>query len=908
MPAAPPPVYRCAVVGGGPAGLSLLIKAARIRKLKPLLDRDGEGLALIEETECLGRGNLGKYAISSNTHAAAFVSAVLSDEPELSPPESPRKGPLNRLSKSVAGKALEECGAEIVPLKKVGDWLEDIGDNLESLLKRCPHSRCYKSTRVTQIRRLPDSDPDQFIWYLTLETSTADGDCAPATQTIYAHNVVLACGGRQVVPESLSKLICPAQMVSSNTILQGRYTWSESGLTPDSTAEVLIVGGSHSAFSVAKVVLEQFPSVKVRLIHRSPIKVYFASTQDAHAAGYKEFAGLSSGGHVHEFAGLRGDAKQLFLATKSGSEKRLELLHTSPEKVAEVLQNELRRSVPPSLICWAGGYTHNAPKLLDTTNHPLNVDLSTVESSSAQPRFRVGYTQQTTPAPVVPNLFCLGLGFSFLSKNSDGTTDGSADSFSVYCRRQATIVLAGILGTSVYGGNYTSWKERHRRLQATRKIQQQQQQQQQQQCTASKEKTTAAPVVDAPPEVPKAKAAEGTETIPLPPALERQGFQRPSSPPPPPPPPPLDPPRSDRVVVENETLTSGFESSEGDGSPAGAESPKSVVESFPNTTDSPAQRDDASDPSDGDRTQEDDTSKKTSSDSGSSSSQEDDAESEELDKEGQAEAAPLQVAPPVVKTTEERAKRILLTLKKYSRKRSSLLTSWRQTAPLQLWSNVIWQVECGWVSALSLSGLDLRCEVGHLVDTVLCNLGGIKSVMLDYNNGDLFNRGLHGSIECFKKLPQLETLSLAENFNRIDGSISAFIALPHLQSLNMSGCVHVEGDLASLSELRLLTTLNLRNCSKITGCLANLKKNTKLTLLNLRSCNKIRGDFAEVLQLKKLRRLDLSYCPKLTGDKQQLRNALPFCASTLVGSQYPQQRRGFSISSSRSSSRDSRLV
>ena len=124
----------------------------------------------------------------------------------------------------------------------------------------------------------------------------------------------------------------------------------------------------------------------------------------------------------------------------------------------------------------------------------------------------------------------------------------------------------------------------------------------------------------------------------------------------------------------------------------------------------------------------------------------------------------------------------------------------------------------------------------------------------------------------------------------------------------MSGCVHVEGDLASLSELRLLTTLNLRNCSKITGCLANLKKNTKLTLLNLRSCNKIRGDFAEVLQLKKLRRLDLSYCPKLTGDKQQLRNALPFCASTLVGSQYPQQRRGFSISSSRSSSRDSRLV
>ena len=128
-----PPFYNVAVVGGGPAGISVMIKAARIRHLRKLVKK----FAIIDSSNHLGKGSLGGYAISSNTHADAFVKAVLGEEPDLEPAESAALGPLHALERSASAKALSDHGAEIVGLSKVGDWLHDVGRTFEKLLSKC---------------------------------------------------------------------------------------------------------------------------------------------------------------------------------------------------------------------------------------------------------------------------------------------------------------------------------------------------------------------------------------------------------------------------------------------------------------------------------------------------------------------------------------------------------------------------------------------------------------------------------------------------------------------------------------------------------------------------------------------------------------------------------------------------
>ena len=923
-----PPFYNVAVVGGGPAGISVMIKAARIRHLRKLVKK----FAIIDSSNHLGKGSLGGYAISSNTHADAFVKAVLGEEPDLEPAESAALGPLHALERSASAKALSDHGAEIVGLSKVGDWLHDVGRTFEKLLSKVPDADCFTSTRVTKIRRFPDSTPEQFTWHLTLETTTADAERPPETKVIHARNVVLACGGRQVVPAALAKVIEPTVMVPSNTILlesQGKKVLADSGLNAGSKATVVIVGGSHSAFSVAQLILDQFPNVTVRIIHRSAIKVFFESSSHAIKAGYTDFVGLSWGGHVHEFAGLRGDAKKLYLDAKKGAQKRIVLVRTSWKNVAQTLETESQREPRPRLTVWAGGYLPNTPPILDTALQPLNVDLSDVDSNTAQPRFKF-IAPSASPAPLVPNLFTIGLGFTMFSKNSDGSKDGNAESFGVYCRRQATIVLAGLLGPAVYGGDLKSWKDCNRRNQARKRaLLKGSGEESPKNDSSSTVATASAPmkgpelasksggILAAPAEVP-------SEELPSPPKLQRR-LLPPSEEPPLDPPPPCGNSLLEQLTAAATTVTSAAKKTDdanrsgnssndnnetvSDSQIGGDSSPKGAAELFfanrlTRTTSSVEEERRATETTP-DRVACEEEPRS------SASSPRDDVEGITLSSDVEMTRRP---ALPVVKTTttelkkrainrqiegivaeeksnkrqeekvtEERVKKVLFTLKNYCRRRSSILCTWRQTAPLQMWSLVHWSHEFGRVSGLQLSNADLRVHTDVLVDSILSHLGGVKKVVLDNNNGDLFNRGLHGSISAFKKLATLEHLSMSDNFNRVDGSLVHLRTLVHLQHLNFSGCIYISGDLHSLTELSHLAILNLRNCRKVTGNIKDLTKASRLSLLNLRSCINILGDYTDISHLTNLKRLDLSYCVKISGDKRTLRLNLPFCECSLQG-------------------------
>ena len=185
--------------------------------------------------------------------------------------------------------------------------------------------------------------------------------------TVYARNVVLATGAFQQLPllqnpSHTSKLVCSDSVVSSQGFLQLSQQLTDMLTTSPRPLrlKVAIIGGSHSGFSAAWMFLHRFQSafdvchaanhannttllgsipndpnkvspqkkpfrghssgvssaaaaveLTVVLLHRSPIKVFYETRAEADRDGYHCQAADEDepGGRIHNFGGLRGDAK-----------------------------------------------------------------------------------------------------------------------------------------------------------------------------------------------------------------------------------------------------------------------------------------------------------------------------------------------------------------------------------------------------------------------------------------------------------------------------------------------------------------------------------------------------------------------------------------------------------------------
>eukprot|EP00658_Telonema_sp_P-2_P085121 TRINITY_DN9633_c0_g1_i4.p1 TRINITY_DN9633_c0_g1~~TRINITY_DN9633_c0_g1_i4.p1 ORF type:complete len:497 (+),score=117.54 TRINITY_DN9633_c0_g1_i4:260-1750(+) len=114
---------------------------------------------------------------------------------------------------------------------------------------------------------------------------------------------------------------------------------------------VLIIGGSHTAFSTAWALLNKvttdlskpedkgqlwnWKKGEIMLVHRSKIRLYYNSAAEARKDGYADIDddSTSRSGKINLFSGLRGDAKQLYKDIASGKEKRVQLCKLSPDAV-----------------------------------------------------------------------------------------------------------------------------------------------------------------------------------------------------------------------------------------------------------------------------------------------------------------------------------------------------------------------------------------------------------------------------------------------------------------------------------------------------------------------------------------------------------------------------------------------
>ena len=73
------------LVGGGPAGLAVLLSAHRDGRLVEMLQ---QGLLIVEQSAHIGKGQIGNYAINSDSTGYTFVDPLRAGSEAGTPPDT----------------------------------------------------------------------------------------------------------------------------------------------------------------------------------------------------------------------------------------------------------------------------------------------------------------------------------------------------------------------------------------------------------------------------------------------------------------------------------------------------------------------------------------------------------------------------------------------------------------------------------------------------------------------------------------------------------------------------------------------------------------------------------------------------------------------------------------------------
>ncbi|RLO06637.1 hypothetical protein DYB28_005348 [Aphanomyces astaci] len=443
-------VYKLAILGGGPAGIGILVRAARLGLLPQLLqppDNATRGVALIHggPVETLGVGNLGDYIINSNTYAKSLVTSVLEEKPELDPPESVQGTFLANLATHATATRLMDAGNTTIALAELGKFLGAVGQEARlEMLKYTASSTCYVNTTALRVERIVATAPSvdgssvepktSHVCKITIQPAGGTAMC------IFAESVVLAMGGKQSLPTTDLSASQLAKTWLSDAVLRepGRGMLA-SALAAAPQKKVCIVGGSHSAFSVAWTLLQKptqkdktisFAAKDITILHRAPVRCYYATKKEAEADGVVVDK-LDKCGSVNTFTGLREDAKALFQAIEAGKETRVRLFHV--RKHSAPVQTQALDAA--TAIVWCCGYGTNMVQhipLVHGDGTPLEVSRS--RGGAVEIDLHGRLVRAETHAPI-DYLFGIGVGFSLRAAFDEMRTETRADGVTVYHRR-----------------------------------------------------------------------------------------------------------------------------------------------------------------------------------------------------------------------------------------------------------------------------------------------------------------------------------------------------------------------------------------------------------------------------------------------------------------------------------------
>ena len=401
-----------AIIGGGPAGLAVLLAGSRAGRLPALLER---GLAVVDAGDRLGDGRLGSYAIDSDSAAATFLHA-LDDLPEPA---------LASLHASPEADAVRAAGAtSAVSLDLAGRLLRRTGAALGDVLRSHRGGHVLGRTRALYARRTA-----RGTWDLTVQGPEQ-------RETMEVGALVLACGAgqsferlrRERAFNHVSLLPdCEDRLLRSDDLLQGGAVARLLGrFPPGRKLRVAILGSGSGAVSSARVLLreapERFAAGSITVLHRSKLRLFYRSVNEAHDAGYRDFDERDIcpvSGFVNRLGGLRFGSADLVRATGAHGFARTEdrvvfrLVATEgdPARAEEVAPDQLGtvRSVldDADVVVAALGYRPNALKLYDVSGLPI--DLST----GAEPLVDGSSRVRARDGRIVEGVWAIGLAAGF---------------------------------------------------------------------------------------------------------------------------------------------------------------------------------------------------------------------------------------------------------------------------------------------------------------------------------------------------------------------------------------------------------------------------------------------------------------------------------------------------------------
>ncbi|WP_297493935.1 FAD/NAD(P)-binding protein [Acidocella sp.] len=395
----------CLIIGGGPAGLAPLVAASRDATLAALL---AHGVIVAEQSESIGAGRVGEYAITSDSTAATLVSCVY---------ENP--GPwLTALREHPAAQAVAAYGQAGVPLPLVGVFMAALGARLHALLDATPGCGVLTGHRAVQLQQIPGG-----LWAVQLRR-IADG----ATRIVHARHVVLALGGHQpdavlqaydvagtrLLPEFGDKL-----MPSGVALTAPGLTHIASRLK--TTKRVVIVGSSSSSIATANALLQRTPpEVQVTVLHRRKLRVFYPSAEAALADGYTDFGPddlCPVSGFVYRFAGFRLESRALVQrALGVGGRRPPPRLHL--HQLARPADAAARRHLETAdVIISALGYRPRTLPVLSAIGAPVALQ---AEGPGTPPLVDAQCRVLDAAGQALPGLFGIGLACGFRSPELSG--------------------------------------------------------------------------------------------------------------------------------------------------------------------------------------------------------------------------------------------------------------------------------------------------------------------------------------------------------------------------------------------------------------------------------------------------------------------------------------------------------
>jgi lysine/ornithine N-monooxygenase len=486
--------YDIVFIGGGPSTIAFFSFLFQHR----LADKtfSNINILVIEKAENFGAGCLGKYGINTNTSSEGFVRLIcLAEERKsklgklgLSPTRKPMKVsknynkekirkefekddnskftpiPLfNNLYRSSSVQTLLSIGNRPAPLTLVGYFLDNLGNYMVD----------YINTVFNKNILMNKTDVKMVKVYNNEEFGILVSNKDYHETMIKTRCVVMATGGLQnntaQLYSQIIKLKEEGDVYNSDWILQKEgYMHLYHNILANKKKKVVIIGGSHSGFSSAWIMLNTPSSysnikvgddltakvdnkcetdckcfgavydrnwyigktaiadqidIEIKILYREHIRVFYPSEEDAIKDGYTCYdkkAALNKQGRVYPFIGIRGDAKELYKKIIKGEENRVKLIKTFDDTLEYINEADI--------VIWACGYNTNSIPVKDFRGNNIELFLDETGMIEVDKELRVMNKNKCA----IRNLYGIGQGYSTKAPEIINGKKARADSIHLY--------------------------------------------------------------------------------------------------------------------------------------------------------------------------------------------------------------------------------------------------------------------------------------------------------------------------------------------------------------------------------------------------------------------------------------------------------------------------------------------